>query len=259
MAERDSLQLEDRLRGLGNRIDFPAEPDIAAHVRARIEASTEPVRGVRRSFRLQIAVAALAIALLAGGVLVFSPTTRNAVADWIGLDGLKIEYGERPEAVLGNDLLLGRPVTLEEATAAAGFDLRPPATLGSPDEVFFAPRPVERISLVYEASEVLPRTGTTRVGLLLTAFRAQIERDMLLKKAMGSNTRLERVDVNGSPGYWISGDLHVLIYVDEHGRFAEDRARLAGNTLAWQKGDVVFRLESSLSKARALEIARSVP
>lgn len=258
MAEYESVHLEQRLRALGSRLELPAEPDLAGAVRARIEAGPAP-SAARWSLRLRLAVASLVVALLAGGVLTLSPTTRNAVADWIGLDGLKIEYGERPEAALGNGLLLGHPLPLDEATAAAGFDLRPPTALGPPDEVFFAARPVERISLVYEASGALPRTGTTRVGLLLTAFRAQIERDMLLKKAMGSDTRLERVDVDGSPGYWISGKLHVLFYVDEHGRFAEDRARLAGNTLAWQRGDVVYRLESSLSKTRSLEIARSVP
>ncbi len=38
----------------------------------------------------------------------------------------------------------------------------------------------------------------------------------------------------------------------------QEAIRLAGNTLLWQDGDLTLRLESSLDRNRAVEIAKSM-
>ena len=266
----DHSELQRRVEGLAGNLAFPPEPDIASSVRAAVVAGAErrPTPWFRSSrWRARLAPA-LAILLLAAVGLVLSPTTRSAIADWIGLNGLRIGFGEvpgrepgdEPTAPLGTDLRLGIDTTLDDAAERAGFVLRPPGLLGPPDEVYLVDDPsTPRISLVYEERPGLPSAPSTRVGALFGAFPAQLDHDVVFKKLLGTGTAIERVEVNGAPGYWITGDLHVLFYVDEHGDFAEEPGRLAGNTLAWEADGIVYRLESALSKARALAIARSVP
>ena len=77
-----------------------------------------------------------------------------------------------------------------------------------------------------------------------------------LEKLVEPGTKVETVEVGGSPGVWVAGR-HVLAYRDRLGVFRQDTARLAGKTLIWQRGDVTLRLEGDLSKQEALRIARS--
>ena len=62
------------------------------------------------------------------------------------------------------------------------------------------------------------------------------------------------MDVNGHPGYWISGGQHLFFTYDRNGRRQEQR--LAGNTLVWQAGDEIVRIEGvDLTLDEALAIA----
>lgn len=256
----DLSDLQQRLEMVADHVVYPAEPDLASSVRAAIASERARPTATRRPwFRTRLAPA-LAALLLAAVALVALPTTRNAIADWIGLNGLRIGFGGPPQEPLGTDLRLGRETTLEEAVAQAGFVIEPPALLGDPDEVYLmGDRATYRISLVYEEGPDLPRAPSTRVGALLGAFQAQLGDEEIFKKVIATGTAVERIDVNGAPGYWIAGEPHALFYIDERGHFTEDLARLAGNTLAWERDGVVYRLESALGKQRSLEIARSIP
>ena len=49
-----------------------------------------------------------------------------------------------------------------------------------------------------------------------------------------------------------------MLYEHPSGAVREAPARLAGNTLLWQRGDLTLRLEADITKERALAIARSV-
>ena len=77
----------------------------------------------------------------------------------------------------------------------------------------------------------------------------------LAVKALGSGNGLETVEVGGNTGYWITGR-HTLT-VSTPGR-GQRGLRVTDNVLVWTVGDVSIRLESSLTKARALELARTV-
>ena len=259
--------LEDALVSLGRWLDLPAEPELAEAVRAHLEAHPKeegrrvprlPRRSTFERLRPALGIAAAMIAIV-GVVLVFSPTTRSAVADWIGLDGVRITYGNAPKEPIATDLLLGERLGLDQARSRAGFPIRVPAALGVPDDVFVKEdRPGARVSLVYRATDDLPPTDQTGVGVLIGQFQATIERDILVKKIISAGGFVEEVEVAGTSGYWLAGGPHIIAYLDENGAIREDQVRLAGNTLLWQRDGIVYRIESNRSQMRSIEIAESM-
>ena len=72
--------------------------------------------------------------------------------------------------------------------------------------------------------------------------------DGLYVKLVESGVQITQVDVDGQLGYWITGEPHVLMYRDADGEVSE--ARLAGDTLVWQDGDVIRRIEGDISLDR---------
>ncbi len=73
----------------------------------------------------------------------------------------------------------------------------------------------------------------------------------LIKKLAGGATGVEWLDFDGAPALWISGAGHNVY-------FPGTSPRLAGNVLVWERGSVTYRLEGTLSKSAALELARSL-
>jgi hypothetical protein len=73
------------------------------------------------------------------------------------------------------------------------------------------------------------------------------------RKLVAAGSTVTPVDVGGHQGYWIEGEPHVFAYVDPDGEIRD--ARLAANTLVWEDGDVIVRIEGDLSLERALDIA----
>ncbi|MEA2645324.1 MAG: hypothetical protein QOE92_407, partial [Chloroflexota bacterium] len=145
-----------------------------------------------------------------------------------------------------------------EAERLAGFPLRLPATAGTPDELRVRTHlSTEVVSAVYIPSAALPDPGGSGVGMLLTEFRARVERE-LFAKVLGPSTTLEEVSVDGVTGYWLAGSPHEVVVKDVHGDVSRDTLRLAENTLLWQKGDVTYRIESALPRDEVLRIAASL-
>jgi hypothetical protein len=158
------------------------------------------------------------------------------------------------------ELGLGERVTLAEARRRVGFPVLVPTAAGfqRPDAVFVNQRlPVGgRVDLVYRARPGLPASPFTDAGLLVTQFRGQLTADFI-KKVVGMGV-VEEVTVAGEPGYWFSGEPHFFTYRDAAGGITDERTRLAGNTLVWQRGEQTLRLEGQLSKEEALRIAASM-
>jgi hypothetical protein len=96
------------------------------------------------------------------------------------------------------------------------------------------------------------------VAVLVTEFRADFD-DQLVKKVAQSGSTVESVSVSGSPGFWISGGLHVFLYLEPDGDIWEERMRLVGDTLIWERDGLLLRLESGLSREQAIELAESIP
>ena len=88
-------------------------------------------------------------------------------------------------------------------------------------------------------------------------FRGGIQAG-IFQKGVPPGSSVEPVMVNGVQGYWIVGGMRAFAYTDANGVFQYEDVRSAGNTLLWEQGGIVYRLESSLSKDAAVRIAASV-
>jgi hypothetical protein len=206
-------------------------------------------------------LALLALLVLAG----------TAVAAGLIIGGLRIIFVDqlpsvpptvsaRPGEAPGTGLGLGSLSTIAEAQQAAGFDVLVPRSprLGEPDAVYFHPTVADgMVSLVYGEREGIP-ADSSGVAVLVTEFRADFD-DQLVKKVAQSGSTVERVSVGGSSGIWISGGPHVFLYREPSGDIWEERMRLVGNTLIWQREDLLLRLEGDLSREDAIELAESIP
>jgi hypothetical protein len=239
------------LRSLAPDVEWP-EPStgFSAHVSTRIRQEPKPRRVLRRFVPALAALAVVAVALV-----VFSPTTRDAVADFLGIGGVRVEYGAdeglptpRPE----DPLDLGRSLSLEEARAEVDFEVMVPGALGDPDEVFLENIvPADMVSLVY-----LDPHGD--VDVLMTEFEGELVRNEgFIKKLIFTGTKVRRVEVNGTEAYWFSGDPHVFQYRTD-GVIREEGFRLVEKALLWVQDGVTMRIETARPLKEALEIAASL-
>ena len=225
---------------------FPPTPSLARAVGERLAEDEAPPAPRWR----WVPAAALAAAVLAALVLLASPGAREAVADWFGIGGVRIQNddpGGAPE--IGSDLGLGEPVTEAEATDAAGFELRFLGDgYGSPDGLFLATAEgFTQVSAVYRGDEG---------RLLLTQFRGSPEVPYL-KKLVGADDGIEVTDVHGALAFWIDQP-HEITYRGPDGTLRTDASRLAEKTLLWERDGITYRLEGDLSKGSAERLAEGL-
>ncbi len=279
MSDLTEVELERALADLGAHLEHPPTPPLAEAVMARLAQRPTPaaggwlrrlVAGLGGRARLpgrpgwrRVAVVALALIVLAVGIVVATPGAREAVARRLGIPGVAIHLGgpaptiPSPPAEAGANLGLGRRVSLAEARGGVSFRLLVPSVPGfdRPDAVYLSQDvPGGRVDLVYRARPGLPVSPLTNAGLLITQFRAQ----PLVDKIAKDTSTVEQVTVGGESGYWFGGGVHSFVYTDRNGNFREETARLAGPTLLWTHGGLTLRLEGQLSKAAAVRIATSM-
>jgi hypothetical protein len=276
------LELERALTDLGARLEHPPTPALAEAVTARLAERPARARagGGHRRGRAgagplvawwragpgwrRLAVTALALLVVAAGIVVATPGAREAVARRLGLRGVAIHLGgpaatTPPQRPGPADLRLGlgRPVSLRQARAGVAFPLLVPSVPGleRPDAVYLSTDvPGGRVDLVYRARPGLPASPFTGAGLLITQFRAE----PVVEKFATPTTKLERVTVAGETGYWFAGGAHSFAFLDRDGVVRQETSRLAGSTLVWPHGSLTLRLEGQLSKPEALRIAASM-
>jgi len=234
-------ELELRLVALGDELAFPATPDLAAAAERAAAASRRPAR--RR--RLRPLAVAMAVALaVAAGVLAFSPGARSAFLELFRLQGATVV---RVDSLPEVDLItfdLGERVDRAEAERRVGFPL---VDLGEPDAIYVR---ADRVASLVYGPLARPRLVLSQLdGAVWDGFH---------KKAAGSGTTIENVTVDGQPGLFVSGDQHYVMFVGGDGRVTDEQTALAGNTLLWNRGTVLLRLEADISRAQALELAESV-
>jgi hypothetical protein len=266
------LDLDRELRALAADPPFPPTPDLERAVRARL-AERPPAAARRRGrlgrrhpgpparrllaapLRWPLATqAAAALLLVFAALMAASPGVRSAVLEVLGIEGARIERREpSPRArAAGARLDLGQPTTLAAARARAPFDVVVPADPGRPDAVWFdrAAPGDGQVAFVWE------RAGTGDRPLLLTQIAALPE--PVIGKAAGPGTDIEELVIGSEPGFWLTGDPHEFAFLSPDGQFRTDTLRLVGDALVWNRDGVLLRLEGAPSKARALQIARSV-
>lgn len=233
-------ELELRLASLRDAIDYPPTPDLATAV----ERSLGPQRARPSRLRPLALAFAVAVAVVAAGVLALSPGARSAFLELFRLQGATVTRVDSLPEVELIAFDLGERVTREEAERRVGFEL---VDLGEPDSIHV--RAGRVATLVYGPSD--------RPRLVLSQFRGAVW-DGFHKKAVGSGTSIESVTVAGEPGLFVSGDDHYVMFVGGDGRVTDERTALAGNTLLWNRGPLLLRLEADVPRDEALELARSV-
>ena len=271
-------QLALALTDLGARIDWPATPDLRGRVLARIAAPrrSEWWRAIW-SPRYAFAPALVTIALALLAVLVFSPEARATATDILRLRGVEIFRGpvpspspspsRSPGAIVTPTPFptagLGVLVSLDEARARAGYPIVLPTdpALGAPDQVYLRSTTTSTaVSLVYTERAGIPTSAQAGVAAIVTEFSGGTVDEQFFGKVIDRGTTLQKVTVNGQPGFWIEGTPHFFFYRPSGNPTAveQETLRLAGNTLIWTQGDLLMRLEAQVDQATALRIAASV-
>jgi hypothetical protein len=210
-----------------------------------------------RSPRRRVYALALAFVLVPAAAVAAVPDARHAVLDWLGLAHVRVERVPRvpPLPALHRADLGQRVASAAEAGRRAGFAVSVPASLGTPDAVYVSEG--EIVSLAYGPRPGLPRDPQTGLGMLVTELRATGIPEYVAKMA-GPRTVVEPVRVGGAHGVFVSGEPHELL-IEQPGRVVRPLpARLAGNALAFERGDLVLRLEGRFGRDGALAIARSL-
>jgi hypothetical protein len=177
------------------------------------------------------------------GVLAFSPGARSAFLEIFHLEGATVERVDQLPEVEVQAIDFGEQVSREEAERRVGFEL---LDLGEPDAVFL--HGGRMASLVYGSVEK-PR-------LVLSELRGAVW-DGMIKKVARSGTRIVQVTVDGERGLFIAGD-HFVMFVNENGAVTDEPTFLAGTVLLWNRGPLLLRLEGDLTRAEAVELARSI-
>jgi hypothetical protein len=240
-------------------VEWPATPDLAGAVAARLEQPAAPLRRRRIAWRPALAYGLAAIAAAFALTMAVSPDARSSVLEWLGLKSVAIERREptappRQPGTLGDELGLGTPATLAEARADRPF-LRLPAAagLGEPDALYVGG---DSVSLVYGERPGYARASAIGAALLVQEFRARVE--PFIEKTLGEASELERLTVDGDPAFFITGAHGFAYEGDADVRFEEQR--LAGNTLLVERADgLLIRVEGEITRDRAVAVARSIP
>jgi hypothetical protein len=232
--------LEQQLVALGRSLDVPETPDLTSRVLADL-----PGRRQAPTRRLVLALAVVALAALLAALAI--PDARSALLRFLQVGSERIELvDELPEVTAPPELelALGKQVSLAQARRDAGFDLL--ELDEEPDAVFLGDRGT--VWFLYGTPDAvrLLVSQTPDVG---------IDEPFVVKKLVESGTQVEQAFVRGSPAYFLSGEPHVVMLVDEFGIEIPESLRLAEDVLVWEERGRTVRIEGDLTLAGALELA----
>ncbi len=150
--------------------------------------------------------------------------------------------------------------TLEDARARAHFQILVPRG-ETPSKVYlqekFLNDIAQQVILVFGDAEkprlIIYESQNFVYGKVLSAS----------SKDAGPRTLIDFTYVNGNEARWLSGEPHLLVYLDARGeRVVGSERTVSMNTLVWETGDATFgttyRLETNLSETEAVRLAESM-
>jgi hypothetical protein len=237
-------RLDAALHALATDVAFPSTPDLRAGLADRLQ---EPPRRWWWPVAWH-APRAVVLALVATLLLAATATALVLVLPGLRITTVPVLPSAHP---LAAGLALGQPIGPE--TVDAGV----PAVLGSPDEAYVIGDHEVR-SLVYAADAELPEMAGSGIGLLVQVIDGALDREQVEKLVAEVGTSVTPVEVDGDAGFWIEGLPHVVRYTDAAGAERSQPTRLVGDTLVWERGGVLYRIESGLGLEGTLRIAESI-
>jgi hypothetical protein len=239
-------RLDALLREVTDEVAFPPTPDLRGPVLARI-ARPERRGWMPAAWPRATVLAVISLLALAGTVAALA----------LLLPGLRLTFvsspptASVPEGPLAIRLALGAPI------AAETVDVGVPQVLGIPDEAYVL-GDQEVLSLVYHARDGLPELGNSGIGLLVQVIDGAVDSTQVEKLVVEVGASVVAVSIGDDPGFWVSGPPHLIRYTAPSGVERSEATRLVGDTLVWQHGDVLYRIESGLGLPATLRIAESI-
>ncbi len=242
--------LESELERLRRAMSYPEAPALAAAVRRRL-AVAEKAPASRWGRALAPALAALVAIVAAAAIsLALSSGAREAVADFF--DRIRIFQTRESPAELPREIG-GTPVTLEEARERAGFT---PLEATYPEGV----RLRETLLQEFEGftGAVLFYEHPSGLSFALFETSGAVGKGVPVGLAGAPSAEAEPVAGVGDEAYWLSG-LRIVEFYDDQGKLIrESRRATEANTLLWEAGGLVFRIEGDLPQDQAVRIAQSL-
>ncbi|MGI5457265.1 hypothetical protein ACQEWB_29680 [Streptomyces sp. CA-249302] len=258
-----SLDSADRSSGSETMVERVLGQILAEQLpvpKAEPRGARERLRAVRRWTRVRWRSLTAALCGLLT-VLALTPPVRAAVIDWFDFGGVEVRYDPSAVPSPGAEVPgCGRSVSLGQAEHRAGFEPLVPDALGAPDTVTVTGEPQGRflVSLCW-------REGGHTVRL--DEFPAWLD----VGFAKTPPDPPEWLELGGKPAadglqeyaLWFPRP-HLLSFwlVDADGHHFTRKERTAGPTLLWThrtgETQVTLRLEGVASKARAVQIAKSL-
>jgi hypothetical protein len=241
-------ELERALVALGRELAVPDEPNLAPRV---LSTLGRPRPSASRRLRLGLALAVVLVAALFAALAI--PDARSALLRFFHIGAARIEVVDELPTVapeppeLDLETALGERVSLAQARRLAGFDLL--ELEKRPDRVYLGPRGT--VWFLYG------RPDAVRL-LVAQTPRLRVDEPFILKKLAGAGASVETTRVRDNRAYFVSGEPHELILVDEHGIPVQETARLAQDVLLWEEDGRTYRLEGDLALDEALDLANSL-
>jgi hypothetical protein len=272
--------LEQALVRVGRTLSYPPTPPIVARLQIQLKQLPAPTPRVSwwsalLGSRQRLAWSLVIALVLAIALLLAFPDARNAIAQFFGLNTIRIipvTPTPAPTALptpLPGTTPLPTPTptpvptprsqccatTLAEALRQAKFKLLlPPDQTPSRVHVQQIFDPWQQIILVF---------GDTNnpTFTLYQAHNAAYGKLLYANKGVGSGTLIEETKVGELRALWITGEPHILVYLDARGQPVIDTERIVDvNTLAWESvvQGLTYRLETKRGKEEAIRFAESL-
>lgn len=235
----DLKPFEDRVAAAARRFSYPetpAPPQLPIHPHEPHEAA--------RARRPVLVWAAVILLLVLSAFAV--PSVRAAVAEFFQIGVMRIFFddpGIEPDSRLPLLQELAGRATLDEAIETAGFPIRYPQALGTPDEIYTQMIDGPLVLMVwFEGDDV----EATLLALGPGAFAGK-----------GAPQVIRETMVSGEPAAWLEGD-HPLYLKTADGGFSVVTIFEAGDALLWEAGGVTYRLEGFSDMQTAIRIAETL-
>ena len=265
------MDFETQVRLVAARMEYPATPDIAGSVRARLRASTRP-RFLSKPFvfaqgrRLAWSLTIVLVLIMS---LMLIPPARAAIIEFIQIGVVRIFRAEPTPISPPNQELPIVPVTatpsatpqplipllkdlvgetsLENAQKAVNYPiLLPsyPSGLGKPDYVF--------VQNADGAMAILVWLDPQNPDQILMSMHFIPAGSWAIKKM--ELTDIETTSVDGHRAIWTTGPYPMLLQNGD----VQFMRMISGHVLIWENENVTYRLETDLSLEEAIKVAESL-